>query len=555
MSASGSDTTMVLVRGNACDMCRKRKRRCDAGKPACTPCIKSQLSAQCTYAGPEARRRSAVSLRELEEAADKLESRISQLASEMSAGKQSDLQEPRVVARATIRPPPRAIPRILHRTVVPLPMKDPSQDSWTRHHDVPAQIREPLIQAFCKFRWQFGIQWNIPRLLASLNLSTTHPDAPHPAFLNAVLLHGAFFCDTGLKRYEDLFYRRMSRELALSLEKGDRLFDFIRASTLAGCYFYCAARLPEAHTRISSTLRFAVACGFHAISSPSLDTGFHLIPPCADAIELGDRINTFWILFNADQMGSLLLASPSTISDDEITTILPHRLSAYENGDYILQPVDTLSSMYDPFVAPAPAKMDHHGTLFPKSLALLYRVCVLVARAKGVTVIDSALRQEVFATALAAIKLADSLPPICDQETEFEDSAATLPAFAPVYLAAHAAAIQIMDILPDEDPKYHSRQVEAARSAMTIVKELRTVPHGYMPLLLGLTVTPVHAFLVREEMRYKKSGDTENATAMQNDIKTLVETLSRVAEMFPEAGAGQIEIVGRNASDLKSIEL
>ncbi|KDQ11964.1 hypothetical protein BOTBODRAFT_34821 [Botryobasidium botryosum FD-172 SS1] len=557
MSSRGPDAAMVmvLVRGSACDVCRKRKRRCDAKKPACTSCIKAKSPAQCKYAGLGTRKKSAGLLRNLEESVDELESRISFLAAE---SRESNSEAQTIICPASARPaciPPRVAPRIVHRSAVSSPMSDPYQDSWVHQQDIPSQIQEPLIQAFLKFRWHFGIQWNIPRFLASLKLPTTHPDAPHPAFLNAVLLHGAFFCSTSLKRYEHVFYRRMSRELALSLEKGDRLFDFIRASILAGCYLYGTSRLSEAYTRVSSTMNFAVACGFHEISSPSLDTRFYMIPPCVDAIELGDRISTFWILFKSDRAGSLLLGHPCTLADDEITTILPYPSSTYATGDYLYQPMETIASMYDPYATMASASVSHYEALRAKSTALLHRACVLAARAKGATVVGNTLRQEISRATMASIKFADSLPAFYAQDPEFEDSTTARSTLAPVYIATYATVIQILDILPDENPSYRPRQAQAARSAMSIVKELQDAPFGYIPLLLGWALTPVHAFMVRKEMRYKKSGDKKNATAVQDEIKVLISTMLRVRELFPKPGVIQIDVLEKNASALRLIEL
>ncbi|KDQ11965.1 hypothetical protein BOTBODRAFT_189468 [Botryobasidium botryosum FD-172 SS1] len=560
MSSQGSETTMVLTRGNACSMCRKRRRRCDAGKPACTPCVKAKTAAQCKYAGSDlgARKKSTALLQDLEESVDALESRIRLHSTSESHERESKESYPpaqtAIHAALPVYIPSRVAPRVIHRK---------ERRSFTDERPIPGFLdtstrrtaADSRTAAFLEFRWHFGIQWNMPRLLASLQLPATHPRAPHPSLLNAVLLHGAFFCRTGLKRYESLFYRRTSRELAISLEKGDRLFDFIRGSALISCYLYGMARLSEAHTRISGTLRFAVACGLHNISSPSLDTRFHMIPPCVDAIELGDRISTFWILFVCDRAGSLILGYPNTLADDEITTILPYRLSAYESGDYLHQLVDTIASMYDPHATLASARINHYGAVAAKSTALLNRAYALAVRVKGASVVSNALQQEIFRTAMASIKLADFLPPFYAQELEYESSIATRSVLAPVYIATHAAVIQILDILPDKNPSHRTRQAQAARDAMAIVKELQDAPFGYIPLLLGWSLTPVHAFLVREEMRYRKSGDKKNAIAVQDEIKMLTGTLSRVKELFPEPGVTQIDILEKNTSALRLIEL
>lgn len=65
-------------------------------------------------------------------------------------------------------------------------------------------------------------------------------------------------------------------------------------------------------------MSLAIACGLNSIKSLNLndqDTT-SMLRPAADLIELGDRINTFWMLFDVDRSGSLLTGVPPGITDE-----------------------------------------------------------------------------------------------------------------------------------------------------------------------------------------------------------------------------------------------
>jgi len=339
--------------------------------------------------------------------------------------------------------------------------------------------------------------------------------------------------------------------LALSLANADRLFDFIRASTLACCYFYAKARLAEGHNCGSTALKFAIACGFHNIDSVSLDTKFYLVPPCADLIELGDRINTFWTLLCGDRAGSLVSGHPETIADDKITTVWPCPSQDYESGEYLLQPTGTLTSMYDPDLTLIPAEKNNYLALRTMGIVLLHRTSILSARVKSVNFVDDSLRRDIFCASRAASNLADTLPTFSVQGQGCDDPDAIRSILAPAFIAAHAAVIQIYGVLADDKLAAHARQVQAASAAMAIVKELRTVQYSYIPILFGWALTPVHDFLIREKMERTLLGDEEGATALQEEITVLIHTLKRVDELFPKPAIVQVEILAKNAALLR----
>jgi hypothetical protein len=54
--------------------------------------------------------------------------------------------------------------------------------------------------------------------------------------------------------------------------------------------------------------------------NPFLRNRFFLLPPAADAVELGERIHAFWAVFAIDRCGSIATGYPAGFRDEDITT-------------------------------------------------------------------------------------------------------------------------------------------------------------------------------------------------------------------------------------------
>jgi len=275
-----------------------------------------------------------------------------------------------------------------------------------------------------------------------------------------------------------------------------------------------------------------------------------LMPPSADLIELGDRINTFWTLFCLDRVGSLVSGLPYTIADERITTVWPCPSDYYEDEVHLSQPAGSIMSMYDPGLLSIPPRLENHQTLRAKSVALLHRASILSAQVKTDS-IDESLRRKILSTCKATSVFADSLPPFSVQENYVGDPDAVRSILAIALTAAHAAVIQIYGIFAQDNPAAHQQQLKSANAAMVVVKEMRAAQFSYIPIFLGWSLTPVHEFLVRERLRLIELGNEEGARGLQTEISVLLRTLKRVGELFPVAATVQAGILEKNASSLK----
>lgn len=98
------------------------------------------------------------------------------------------------------------------------------------------------IHLFLQFRWRYPFEFNISRFTSSLNLPPSHPNAPHPAFVSAVLLHGCLYAEEPLREFESQLVADFHHDIKHSLANADRLFDCIKASAYFGCYLYGKCR-------------------------------------------------------------------------------------------------------------------------------------------------------------------------------------------------------------------------------------------------------------------------------------------------------------------------
>ncbi|KDQ21256.1 hypothetical protein BOTBODRAFT_25679 [Botryobasidium botryosum FD-172 SS1] len=551
-----SETYLVLSRGKACVMCRQRKRRCDAVKPICGTCKKAGLSYYCIYGSqdPEVLR---IQEESLQERVAELETLIKGLETRAEPERSPQVPVSRSTRRLSSRKSSGAHPRYtVHvpsqdleassSTPIPLPIVDPYQAWWQFQDAAPAGIRDPLVEAFIRYRWQFAFEFNVPRFLASLDLPPSHPNAPHPCLLNAVMLSGCLYSSPNgpLRRYEPYFLKRMNQDMAQSLSSVDKLFDFLRASALAGCYFYGTSRLQEGYHYLSTAMRFAIGCGLNAIDTLSLDSQppSQLLPPCTDMVELGDRINAFWGLYCVDSAGSLVIGAPAAASEREITTTWPCPWEYYQDGRALQQTHGNLSALYESSKAATWARDDNVYALRAKSIALLARASVLLARAKSNNPDLQTFRTDVIAICRASVNYAGSLPPYEDTSGGGDDPAANRSIRAIAFCAAYSAVIQSYGIFgafamagEQMKPEALATQLRAANAAMVVVRDIMSLHYSYMPIYLGWALTPVHEFFIRERERLVERGNQESAEMVCANLSLLLQMFKRLDGVFPKA--------------------
>jgi hypothetical protein len=205
------------------------------------------------------------------------------------------------------------------------------------------------IDIFIPHRHQCGFEIDINRFQASIN----SPDSPHPALLNAIYALACHFSHSPvLSPHETRFVDRALKSVSTALEASDRLVQVIQASCLLAILFFTKSRLLEGYYHAGAAARLTVGLGLHQISIPEWSSpeaspassassgspsavGSSILPPPIDSIELGERILTFWQVFNLDRCWAVATGLPVALTEDNhtrtrIETAWPRALEDYE---------------------------------------------------------------------------------------------------------------------------------------------------------------------------------------------------------------------------------
>lgn len=141
---------------------------------------------------------------------------------------------------------------------------------------------------------------------------------------------------------------------ALGSAEPQKHIQALQAEVLLALYFFCVGRFLEGKYHANAAVSLALSCGLDRIrsgeisdnaqapvmsSSTPLGSGilgtssaFNLAPS-RDTVEEGERINTFWAVFNLDRCWSVATGSQTMLYDDTnlgIDTPWPLDMERYE---------------------------------------------------------------------------------------------------------------------------------------------------------------------------------------------------------------------------------
>ncbi|KDQ07252.1 hypothetical protein BOTBODRAFT_180851 [Botryobasidium botryosum FD-172 SS1] len=432
----------------------------------------------------------------------------------------------------TAAPGDCSIDRSSSITDAPRPLNNSELRLWRECRKLPDRVRDYLVKLFLRYRWRHPLEFNVPRLFSSMRLPPSHPNAFHPALVNAILLNGCLYAAEAFQELELLIANQLRKDLQHSLADADRRFDCIRASAFFGCYLYSKWRTVEGRHYISGSLSLAIACGLHRIESLSPDTqaATAVITPAKDLIELGDLVNTFWTAFVIDRIAPLFDGGVALApSDQSICTVWPCPWEYYENGRAFLRRYETLKSLLDSDSHSAWDFNDNPVALRAKGYVLLARASTLHARCEARCWLNAEFWDEVRLTSHSISGFADFISTFPYPFEDSIDVEGTTSIMATASLAAHVAAIQIYDILGLIQPGGDAldRQRIACRRAISVVQEVAQLGDEYFPLAIGMILAPVYEFLLGEVRRQV------NEQTIIADINLVMDTRKRLKQYMP----------------------
>ncbi|KDQ19044.1 hypothetical protein BOTBODRAFT_28532 [Botryobasidium botryosum FD-172 SS1] len=540
----GSESShLALVRGSACVVCKRKKRGCDAAKPSCTPCVRSGWRTRCEYPpNPKEMREKALQSR-----IEELESRLRGLGQEQASGSSVPavssvlVSFPRTNFNTQAYFPPLQLPKF---TPGPLDIPSSLKDTilgMIEQKDVLANIRDPLIEIFMKQRWQYCLEWSAPRFWAAYKLPPDHPDSIHPALLDAMCLLGCFHSRSSLEKYQDFFYTRVQRSLVECLKNADRLYDFIRASSLAGIYCHFRRKYIAGQNHISATIHFAMACGLHKIENYDMTSSSisPLIRQSRDVADLGDMIHTWWGLYCLDRIAAIVVEGIVTVPKDEtvITTVWPCAFGDYINGNAIATPYGSIRSLreYIPGQAEVARGYNNVFAFRAKSVAMLYYAIDLVSRHEDECV--EHLRAAHIAIE-ATSRLSDAMSayratkcPTFSSTRDGEDDGHDGTLIFAISMA-YSASIQLFNLFANKDEETYRQRLAVARACVSIGAEACRVNPNLLHAAIYLPWCAAYEVLAWEMIRLNALGEKETAAAVLAEIEALMDLMKLFSQHF-----------------------
>ncbi|KAL1742613.1 hypothetical protein HDZ31DRAFT_42843 [Schizophyllum fasciatum] len=585
---SARKNTSALQRGSACLCCRRRKLKCDGTRPVCRQCVKMNRADECEFDDRKQKSRT----QKLREKLAMLEKKVRELeADTLGESSTSDASSSGSSPHACTSPDTDGIadahltgdltgaydasafndfvfPVLAGLEAHPaLVTSDPSIDlvnivlsdpahalpgdvldangassspasGWDQDEILPDANRQVLLEVFLAHRHQCWFDGDISRFQLP-----SHPRPPHPALWNAVYLLGCHYAQSPyFSESEPAFFSRALREIAVALDKSDRLVDVVQASCLLAVYLYANARALEGYCHSFSAARLAVGLGLHQLPSyggaeyASDALGEHVHPihiqPPRDAEEHRDRVSAFWQVFMVDRCWSVTNGLPVALPDgegDQIRIKTPWPRPAGEDCpmDWLgAGPINTLlldDGTFDEPTAYIPA-------LRAKATALYERAARLSTKPQHS---ESAwLENQIVANAVQ--RFLSILPPFSNYEAW-----RTNPPFVDVELLvvhsiAHVAAIHAQkDILCMES-------FVASNSVMAFIRQLNDSDFEFLDPVISSCWSAVARFYMRiigaMNSMIPASMPPYTVEGIHQEVRLIIHALQTLSAFVPLAG-------------------
>jgi len=343
-----------------------------------------------------------------------------------------------------------------------------------------------------------------------------------------------------LQKFEEKLVAQARQNLDQSLAQADRLLDFIRASALLARYYGFRARLVEGYTMIAACARFTLACGLHKITSRIeinsdkwTSSAATLLPPPADFIELGERINVFWMVFMIERVFASGNHFTSAFLDEEIETLMPIPMSYYEMPRQILAafPKHTIMSLYDLSSGAASVRHDNLHSITVKSSVLLQRATDLKLRAEAGNMGNS-FWEESRALENVILYFAASMPPMPSLDAELTGGIASLSLREVltiwVKMQTLTALIQLHFVFALDDPVARQKCVSSLEKMVRLARLIEDSDPRYLhavEVCLHLT----HEFVCSVINRCQEDGDVEGMAEFEPTREYLVHVIKCIA--------------------------
>lgn len=337
----------------ACILCRRRKLKCDGGRPSCATC--SRLGHTCAYdevrkkSGPkrgyvkqlEARLAQVETLLKTQDSGDKREDQAQNVSETIDPTSSFNPTETPTTTQASSMPDISMEANMLDATLGLMgdPLFDINNDfSWEMISlGVEEPLPEPDIMNELHDIYFRKIHVNIPvihraRFYAQLNLS---PHMKPPICLRYAMWTNAASVTPKYASVVSHFYARARKYAEADEMKGfgEQTVSVAHAQcwVIIAMYEFKTMMFPRAWQSVGRATRLCQMMGLHRQDGQGLDVK-QCIPPPRDWTEREERRRTFWAAFCNDRYASVGTGWPFTIDEKDITSFLPASEEAFQAG-------------------------------------------------------------------------------------------------------------------------------------------------------------------------------------------------------------------------------
>ncbi|KAI0364440.1 hypothetical protein BV20DRAFT_1107388 [Pilatotrama ljubarskyi] len=566
-----------LQRGKACLRCRKRKMRCDGMKPACVQCVRAKKADACEYDDGKGKTRTQI----MREHIARLEMRVRELENPEQSAPSMTLFDPHALSpyysessssssydspgklsySASASPTPFPLGEPDHRNMLsPLSIATPEVDpaAWESLNfsdlsSVPAvgssfngmeapPLDHILLEIFIPHRHQCGLDVHVGRLRDSLGLPPN--EQRHPVLMNAIFLWACYLSRPGsLSQYEQLYLARTTAALGDAMQYTSKVVDLIQACCMLSLYYLSNGRLLEGSYYSAAASTMAIQCRLHQIGSESQsmnvdtwDASFELPPP-KDNVERGERIATFWQVYNLDRCWSVVLRRPATLPDSDhplasITTPWPQRIEDYENEDLdIRSGSPTIRGFFVQQGQSSSLNGFSTNALRVKASALFESAHRLSSSWSPRSLTSSSFSENFAAFEHRIIRFTTTLLPLHQVGGAIPDDKYALIV---IHSLAHASMIRLHAPFMRDDGVSREKSLRAARALIHLTKLVTDPDFEFLDPVIGSCWASAAKVLENELTRLQSSWpDPLNTMEVRSDLEALLYVMTKLGAKFP----------------------
>ncbi|KAJ7679514.1 hypothetical protein DFH06DRAFT_1415732 [Mycena polygramma] len=519
-----------LQKGQACVNCRRRKIKCDGGKPMCVAFGDCEYTEDGLSTAQMLEKQISVLQARIEELEISRSSRLG-VTIPQASGSRARPTSPRSPQSQVSPTKTMALGPLLsyfHRQQTSGASVNPNA-AHSMPTELPFVVLQALVHNFLHNAACFGFFLDTHAFHDAVT-SSDHSTLP-PVLLNVMYLWGVHLSnDARITAYEPAFLTHALRSTAGSLSGSHprTVLHSVQASVLLAHYFLRNARALEGRYHISAAVATVLSACLHTIRgrSPCPDA----LPPTGDPSEEGERIGAFWRVLTLNNCWAGVDGAPSNVSygPNGLNIDTPWPL---ETRDYVERPhmlPRHSGGTVARFLANESDDANSVPALHAKAGVLLEAATRLAGRFRASGIAQN--EDELVALTGRIDSFAVALPPVQSKD------------MLVIHTIVHGANIRLHEPLVNDHLCARSNVLSAARAIVDILVKTDVPKLGVIdPVLAPLWACTCNV-LIAEVVRRRAQG--EPPQGIIDGLKVVIATMQNFAGDF-RLIATQLESVRR----------